>query len=191
MKRFAILAALIGTASLAQAQSAPPVTIGLESSSKLWVAGTSNVKDFRCDAGAFTSTLTTRSIDGGALPAGSLVAKARVTIPVAKLECGNAKMNEHMRKALKMSENPNIEFTLNSYKMDGTKAVLYGSLNIAGTAKNIEIPATIKEERGVVRVKATKQIDMTAWAVKPPSLMMGAMKVKQLVTVTFDVTLKQ
>lgn len=182
MKRFAILAALISTAVIVQAQSAPPVTATLEPGSKLWLAGTSNVKDFRCDAGTFASNVTSN---------GSVVAKARITVPVAKLECGNGKMNEHMRKALKLEEFPNVEYALTSYKAEGAKAVLLGSLTIAGTTKNIEIPATIQKEGSVVRVQATKVINMTEWAVKPPSLMMGALKVKPLVTIGFDVTLKQ
>jgi len=181
MKRFAMLALLLGTATVVQAQSAPPVNITLETGSKLWLNGTSNVKDFRCDAGALTSAVTTN---------GAVVATAKVTVPVAQLECGNGKMNEHMRKALKWETNPNIEFAMTSYKIDGAKAVLVGTLNIGGTTKNIEIPATIEQDGRVTRVKATKVIDMTQWAVKPPSLMMGAMKVKQLVTISFDVTVK-
>jgi polyisoprenoid-binding protein YceI len=189
MKRWVLVAALVGTASTVQAQSAPPVNLTLAATSKVWLNGTSNVKDFRCETSAITSTISTRSVDGSAVPIASLVTKAHVIVPVAKLECGNGKMNEHMRSALKADKSPNLEFTLNSYTVEGTKAVLSGTLTIAGTKKDIQIPATIVEESGVVRVKATKQIDMTEWAVKPPSLMMGAMKVKQLVTIAFDVAL--
>jgi hypothetical protein len=39
-------------------------------------------------------------------------------------------------------------------------------------------------------VKASKVINMKEWGVKPPSLMMGTMKVKENVTVGFDVALK-
>ena len=112
MKRFAMLALLLGTATVVQAQSAPPVNITLETGSKLWLNGTSNVKDFKCDAGELTSTVTTN---------GAVVATAKVTVPVAQLECGNGKMNEHMRKALKSDTNPNIEFAMTSYKIDGAK----------------------------------------------------------------------
>lgn len=181
MRKFAMIAALIGTASVLQAQSAPPVNIALETGSKLWFDGTSNVKDFHCTAGALTSLVTTN---------GSAVATAKVTVPVAKLECGNGKMNEHMKKALKMEQFPNVEFTLNSYTVEGAKALLKGTLIIGGTTKNIQIPATIQQDGRETRVKATKVIDMTEWSVKPPSLMMGAMKVKQLVTIGFDVTVK-
>ena len=39
-------------------------------------------------------------------------------------------------------------------------------------------------------VRGTKRIDMTQWSVRPPSLMLGTMKVNPQVTVGFDVVLK-
>ena len=96
-------------------------------------------------------------------------------------------MNEHMVKALKTRT---IEFRLDSYTIDGASAVLNGKLTIGGTTRPIEIPGTVALQGSQVRVQATKQIVMSQWGVKPPSLMMGTMKVKDAVTVGFDVTLK-
>jgi polyisoprenoid-binding protein YceI len=61
---------------------------------------------------------------------------------------------------------------------------------MAGTTREVEISGTAAQEDDLVRVKAQKQINMKDWGIKPPSLMMGAMKVKESVTVGFDVTLK-
>lgn len=177
MKTFAIVAAaLVGIGS----------NISLEPTSKVWVQGESTVKGFTCNAKQITSTINTTGNEEIAL----LVDNAVVTIPVAKLDCGNTTMDGHMRKALKAEQNPNIEFKLNSYKVDGTSATLLGTLNIAGAVQNIEIPGTVQQEGSLVRVKATRKINMKEWGVKPPSLMMGTMKVKEFVTVGFDVTLK-
>jgi polyisoprenoid-binding protein YceI len=177
MKTFAIVAAaLVGIGS----------NISLEPTSKVWVQGESTVKGFTCNAKQITSAINTTGNEEISL----LVDNAVVTIPVAKLDCGNTTMDDHMRKALKAAQNPNIEFKLNSYKMEGTSATLVGTLNIAGSVQNIEIPGTVQQEGSLVRVKATKKINMKEWGVKPPSLMMGTMKVKEFVTVGFDVTLK-
>ena len=177
MKTIAVLAAaVIGIGT----------NISLEPASKVWVEGTSSVRGFKCNAADISSVIAT----SGSTDIVSLVDDAQVTIPVAKLDCGNGTMNEHMRKALKSSQSPNIEFKLNSYKVEGSAATLLGTLQIAGTTKSIEIPGTVQQEGSLVRVKASKQINMTQWGVKPPSLMMGTMKVKENVTVGFDVTLK-
>ena len=173
MKTFVILAALVGLGT----------SISLEPTSKVWVKGDSTVRAFTCNATEISSQV---QLSGSTEVAG-LVDDAVVTIPVANLDCGNGKMNEHMVKALKTAT---IEFRLNSYKVDGSSAVLLGTLKIAGTTKDIEIPGTVTKEGSLVRVKATKDITMSQWGVKPPSLMMGTMKVKDTVTVGFDVTLK-
>ena len=158
----------------------------LEPTSKVWVEGGSTVRGWKCNAEDMTSALV---LNGNADLA-TLVDDAEVTIPIAKLNCGNTTMNDHMRKALKATQNPNIVFDLASYKIEDSKATLLGTLQIAGTTKQIEIPGTVQREGSLVRVKASKQILMSEWGVKPPSLMLGTMKVKDNVTVGFDVTLK-
>lgn len=160
--------------------------ISLEPNSKVWVQGDSTVRAFTCNATEISSVLNTTDNRDVA----SLISNATVTIPVGKLDCANGKMNDHMRKALKAAENPNIEFVLKSYKVDGPAAVLSGTLKMAGVIRDVEIMGSAAEEGDVIRVKAQKQIAMKEWGIKPPSLMMGAMKVKDVVTVGFDVTLK-
>jgi polyisoprenoid-binding protein YceI len=173
MKAIATIAAVITLAS----------TTSFEPSSTVWVQGDSTVRGFTCVATQLTSALkTTESTE-----LASLVEDATVAIPVGKLDCGNGKMNEHMRKALKVEQNPNIEFKLASYSIDGNRAVLKGNLTIAGSSKDVEIGGTVLQEEGLVQVSAQKQIVMSEWGVKPPSLMMGTMKVKDKVTVGFNV----
>lgn len=177
MKTIAILvAAIIGVGT----------STTLEPNSKVWVEGTSTVRGWKCNADEFSSALV---MNGGADLA-TLVDDAEVTIPIAKLNCGNNTMNDHMRKALKTTQNPNIVFDLTSYKIEGNQATLMGTLQIAGVTKQIEIPGSVQRESGLVRVKASKQIIMSEWGVKPPSLMLGTMKVRDNVTVGFDVTLQ-
>lgn len=163
-------------------------TLPLEPSSTLTVEGTSTVRGWKCAAKKLDAAIvaeTSADLSG-------FVQNAAVIIPVAQLDCGNGKMNEHMRKALLAEKNADIKFTLNSYELKGNNADLKGSLQIAGQTQPITIPATVTEEgANVVKVKAAKQIDMRQWGVKPPSLMMGTMKVKELVTVNFDVSIKR
>jgi polyisoprenoid-binding protein YceI len=118
------------------------------------------------------------------------VRSALVTVATGALECGNGTMNEHMRKALKLTEYPNLSFTLDSYTL-APNWLLKGKLQIAGQEKEVEFPATITDENGTIRVAGSKQINMKEWGVKPPSLMLGAMKVNEMVTIYFDVIVKR
>ncbi|HEX6558421.1 MAG TPA: YceI family protein [Longimicrobiales bacterium] len=161
--------------------------IPLEPTSTVWVEGGSTVRGWKCTAKTIDAQLT----GDPAASVAQLVTGATVVIPVEQLDCGNGKMNEHMRKALQADKNPNLAFSLDSYEVSGTTATLKGSLEIAGTTRAIEIPATISEQGKEVRVKASKQINMKEWGVKPPSLMLGTMKVKEVVTLGIDVGVKR
>jgi polyisoprenoid-binding protein YceI len=158
----------------------------LEPSSTLWVEGTSTVKSFKCTA----KKLDAQVVADPAASVAQMVEGANVVIPVEQLDCGNGTMNEHMRKALQADKAPTIEFALASYDLNAGNATLKGTLKIAGTTRPIEIPAVVTEAGKEIRVKASKVINMKEWGVKPPSLMMGTMKVKENVTVGFDVAIK-
>jgi len=160
-----------------------------EPSSSLWIEGTSTVRSFKCVA----KKLDAEIVAERTAVIAAFVSQATVRIPVAGLDCANGTMNGHMRKALKLEANPEIEFALASYVVNEQSATLQGDLTIAGEKRTVELPATVTDdtESGMVRVKASKQINMKDWGVKPPSLMLGAMKVKELVTVSFDVSIKR
>jgi polyisoprenoid-binding protein YceI len=162
-------------------------TLEMQPSSTLWVEGTSTVRSFKCTATKLDAAL----IGDAEAPIAALVNSATITVPVAQLDCANGKMNEHMRKALKADANPQIEFKLGSYDVNGANATLKGELTMAGVTKPIEIPATVTDQDESVRVQASKVLNMKEWDIKPPSLMLGAMKVGQNVTVKFDVTVKR
>jgi polyisoprenoid-binding protein YceI len=182
------LAAAAAVGSL-EAQSAPASRLTVSADSKVWVEGTSTVKSYKCVAKSIDATVQTGP-EGSVSNLASLVSKANVTIKTAELDCANGTMNEHMRKALKQTEQPTIEFTLESYTLDPS-GTLTGKLQIAGQEKPIQFPVTITDDGTSVRVQGSKAINMKEWGVKPPSLMMGTMKVKEMVTINFDLTVKR
>jgi polyisoprenoid-binding protein YceI len=185
-----VVAMIAGAAGTAAAQGPSP-RMPLESSATLWFDGTSTVRGFKCSAKSINASIVTNAPDVAAATIGDLVDKAAVAIPVSGLDCGNGTMNEHMRKALNAEKYPEIKFVMTGYDVAGVSATIKGLLTIAGKENSIEIPANVSPDVGGVRVRATKVIDMTQWGVKPPSLMMGTMKVKPVVSVGFDVLVKR
>jgi polyisoprenoid-binding protein YceI len=179
----------LATSSAQTTQAAPGSNLTFDLESKVWVEGTSTVKAYKCVAKSIGAALETGP-EGQTADVAQLVKSALVTVATGTLECGNGTMNEHMRKALKLNEHPNVAFTLDSYALtpDG---LLKGKLQIAGQEKEVLFPATITEENGAIRVAGKKQINMKEWGVKPPSLMLGTMKVNEMVTINFDVIVKR
>jgi polyisoprenoid-binding protein YceI len=112
-------------------------------------------------------------------------------VPVAQLDCGNKTMNEHMRKALKADKFQQISWTMTSYDVQGSSVTVDGKLTIAGKENAIQLKGTGTADNGVIRFKGSKQFKMTEYGVKPPSLMLGTMKVGDPVTVSFDLVLSE
>ena len=177
--------ALIATAAVASGQMALPRNLTLGKESRLWLEGTSTVRSYKCTAAKVDVAVVA---DTEQSPA-EMVKSASLTVPVAQLECGNKTMNEHMRKALKAEANPQISWKMTSYEVQGANVVINGKLTIAGRENAIELRGTGTADNGTVRFKGSKQFNMTEYGVKPPSLMLGTMKVRDPVTVSFDLVL--
>jgi polyisoprenoid-binding protein YceI len=187
-KQVLIVGVMSGLAvASASAQMALPRNFSLSKESRLWFDGTSTVRSFTCSAKKVDANVVA---EPDASPV-ELVKTASLVVPVASLDCGNGTMNGHMRKALKADDNPQITWKLVSYRLDGAAVVLNGTLTIAGKENPIELRGTGSADNGVIRLKGTKQIKMTEFGVKPPSLMLGTMKVGDLVTVSYDFVLNQ
>jgi hypothetical protein len=140
-----------------------------------------------------TGQASVRAIPGRALesvpgfPGG--ISKAVIEVSVKGIECGDGTMNEHLRKALKEKEHPTILFQMDKYKLEagGKEATAFGELTIAGVAKPIEMNVDLEDIRGKgVRARGKVAIKMKEYGVKPPSLLFGALKVANDVTVKFD-----
>jgi hypothetical protein len=166
--------------------------------SQLWVEGKSTVRDWKCNAVAIQSAVDAVGEEPvqRTLAGDKVVGAVLVTVPIGKMECGNNTMNEHMRKALKAEANPEIVFRLAGYELKASggamKAVLSGTLRLGGVEKPITIESDLSATpEGALRVKGTHTFMMTQYGLKPPSLMLGAMKVKDQVVVGFDLLLNK
>ena len=169
----------------------------LQPSSRLWVTGTSTVRDFSCQAKIVdASAQTTSAQTAKDIMAGQ---KAVLTLDVKilpkNLDCANNTMNEHMLKALKAKTNPTIVFKLASYDLakqaEVVRVTLNGTLAMGGVEKPISLTANATEgTSGTLHVVGTHELRMTEWGLKPPTLMLGTMKVDERIKVGFDLLLK-
>ena len=171
--------------------------IDMQPESRLWIAGTSTVRSFQCQASTFEAKI--ESAPNGAVAAvlagEKAVSNVTLTVPVEQIDCKNGTMNEHMRKALKASQNPTVTFKVTTYDLaranDVVDVTLNGTLTIGGVEKPVTINAQAKPgENGTLLVSGTREVRMTEFGLKPPTLMLGTMKVDERVKVGFDIVLK-
>lgn len=189
------LAVLLAPAAIAWTYASEP--LALQPKSRLWINGTSTVRAFECSATAFQTRVESNTADAvSAVLAGTkAVQTAELTVPAASLDCKNGTMNEHMRKALKAKENPTITFRISSYDLakvgDGVNGTAKGELTLGGVTKTIAVTAhATPEPGGILRLTGSQDIKMTDYGLKPPTLMLGTLKVNELVKVSFDLLLK-
>ncbi|MCY7379482.1 MAG: YceI family protein [Gemmatimonadaceae bacterium] len=165
--------------------------------SRIWVEGTSTIKAFECKVPEFT--ISVKGTGAGAVSevlAGEKgVRTVELSVPAAKIECGNGTMNEHMRTALKVKENPTISFALASYDVakgpSGVKGSMRGSLALGGAKHPIDISAVATDAgNGAMRIVGGYEVALSAYDLKRPSLMFGRIKVGDKVQVKFDFVFK-
>ena len=165
--------------------------------SKIWVEGTSTIKAFQCTVPNFTINVksTGAKAVSEVLDGQKAVRTVELSVPSAKIECGNGTMNEHMRTALKADANPTIRFTLSSYDVakagDGSKGTMRGSLSLGGAEHSINVAAAATDAgNGAMRIVGGYEVTLSEFALERPSLMFGRIKVGDKVQVKFDFVFK-
>lgn len=185
----------IAMASTAAAQT----KMTLRPESKVVVAGGSNVHEWSCKATGFSAAIemdsgyTTSAFTAAAKPIGKVV----VTIPTKSLRCGKDKMDENTWKALRAEEFKDIRYELTDYRIDAAKstaegfaAITKGKLTVAGTTKEVEIPITATRlAGGQMKGEGTLPLLMTDVGIKPPTALLGTLRTKNEITISFEVLL--
>jgi hypothetical protein len=189
-----LLSVALALPSLAGAQE-----LALQRGAKLFIDGTSTVRAFTCQA----ESVALRVRPGPNAPAAltpdavkDAAGAAALTVPAMKLACGDKMMDEHMHTALKAKEFPLVRFEMERYEAlaprgDVVPLKLHGKLALAGKV----LPVTVEAQGrvgagGVLQVEGKHLLRMTDWGVVPPSLMFGAIKVGESVTLRFELPLK-
>ncbi|HEX6588559.1 MAG TPA: YceI family protein [Longimicrobiales bacterium] len=163
---------------------------GGAASGTITLSGGSTVRDWSCAVTAFDATVRSPGSVAAPMPNGQET--AAFNIPVNGIDCRNRTMNGHLREALHGERHPNIQFELTRYTIvDGTTIRAQGNLTVGGRATPIEVAASYTAADGTLRVHGTKSLRMTELGVRPPTLMLGTLKVDDEVTITFDLTIRQ
>lgn len=172
-------------------------TLEVMPQSRVWLSGTSTIRDFECEVTAFDLNVEGEpdNVAGRLLRGEKAVTGATLRVSTADLDCRNGTMNEHMLKALKADRNPAITFTMSSYDINGgttgAQAALRGRLGIGGVTRDVVMYANAAPAgEGMVRVQGEYTVTMSQWDLSRPSLMLGTIKVGDEVVVHMNLVLK-
>lgn len=177
---------LLGASGASGQDTAPTLTIN----------GTSTLRSWTCEAESFGVVPSPpKGFEDGVLNGQPALETVVLTFPVSEIECGNGKMNDHLRNALAAKQHPQIRYRLSKYDIakaeSGMVVTADGELTIAGTARPITMAVTVtRDATGGIRVRGQQEVKMTDFGVTPPTLMLGTLKVGDAVMVKFDVPLR-
>jgi len=164
-------------------------------SSRIWITGASNIRRFTCRARdvAGAVDLHARRLRDGTVGGDNLATSPSLLIAINTVDCGIDAMNHHLRETLRGEQFPTIEFRLATYEVDLSArtaiARLNGSMTIHGVTRPVEAMATVRADSlGEVHVVGAYVVRMTDFGVNPPRRFGGLLRVKNRVTVHFDVT---
>jgi polyisoprenoid-binding protein YceI len=192
---------LAAVALVAAEPAAPTTSLGLAPDSRLWLAGDSTLHPYTSNA---TKVEATARVDGS-LSGGPAVARAvivegglkslSVSVPVEGLKSGESGLDKNLRKALKRESAPVIRFTLVDYKTEpaqdgGLVVKARGRLAIAGVEKEVLVEGACRFGPEGIEVTGAKDLLMSDFGIKPPTIMFGAVKTADMVVVHFDLKLK-
>jgi polyisoprenoid-binding protein YceI len=160
---------------------------------KLTINGTSTMHDW-------SSNATNVKIEGDfTLTNGAIEKVNNGTVNIATKSIKSVKnsglMDSRTHETLKADKFPNITYSvtkIGSVQQNGneTTVTLNGSLTVGGTAKPTDLTVKMKVlPNGDIEIKGTRKILMSTYGIKPPSFMLGALKVGDEVSLDFSAIL--
>jgi polyisoprenoid-binding protein YceI len=172
----------------------PPRPIRPES--RVWFTGASNIRRFTCTARRLSGTVQLRGVTtrGPVLSGENASPQPSVSVPVDRVDCGIGVMNRHLRDALRGARHPVIEFRLATYEVDLNAPVpvarIAGQVTIAGVQRPVAATAVVRADTlGALHMQGSYDIRPTEFGVAPPRRFAGLLRVRDRITVHFDVAL--
>ena len=174
-----VTAGIVGLALLQADQASAQ-----RSSVDFTVSGTSTVRGWTCSV-----TGSGRVTVGSSTPVRGLadgVQAATLTVPVEEFDCPDEEMIEHLLEALRVDEFPEITFRLEGYEANSQGAVTTGTLTILDATEEVSFPLSLTPSGSRVRIEGELALDMTAYGVEPPVVMLGLMRVRPRIRIQFS-----
>ncbi|VBB47489.1 YceI family protein [uncultured Paludibacter sp.] len=179
--KFYLLLAVMGTFQLSFAQQSLKID---PRNFVMTISGTTNVHDFK-------SKVT--QINGNITFANNQPKTFTLEVPVKSIVSGEKLMDKKTYEAFNESKNPKILFNMtdiNSVQTKGDQitANVSGNLTMAGVTKKITLVANGKKVKsGTYEFSGTTQLKFSDFNMKPPTAMLGVMKVGNVITLSYKV----
>ncbi len=157
--------------------------------SVITINGTSNLHDWKSKS---------EQINGELILSGNNQVKSfKLDIPVKSIKSGEKLMDSKTYETFDANKHPNIAFRLTDVTNlqingDNVNVVFNGNLTMAGTTRKVAIKANGKNiKQGTYVFNGNVPLKMTDFQMKPPTALLGTLKVGDGIKLEFDITLTE
>jgi hypothetical protein len=162
-------------------------------SATLSISGTSTMHPYTVSTKALKVSAAHAPADVQGLLQPDALQGFELRIPVNTFTSDKDGLTKQMFKSMKADKHPTITFRLDSYTVEpgagGTTVKPTGALTVAGVERPIEMVLDVKEQAGRLHVRGTRDLLMTEFGIKPPTMFMGMLRTDDTVTITFELQL--
>jgi len=164
----------------------------IPATSSVKVSGSSNLHDWTMGNTHLTAGVAFTFKDGKL----NDVTALNLTLKVKELKGTEDLLNSRAYKAMNADKYPTINFKLSSASATPLSSghytiKAYGKLQIAGVAKDVIIYAdAVQNSDKTISCTGSEKLKMSDYGISPPSFMFGALKVKDDVTISFNIKFK-
>jgi polyisoprenoid-binding protein YceI len=199
--RKTLLLGLLAVLTLSGRPIAAPAGIGAAlgsnvtvSSATLTISGTSTMHPYAVSTKALkVSAANATAADVQGLLQPDVLQGFELQIPVNTFTSDKDGLTKQMFKAMKADKHPTITFRLDSYTVEtatgGATIKSRGRLTVAGVERPVDMVVEVKEQAGLLHVRGTRDLLMTDFGIKPPTMFMGMLKTADKVTIAFELQL--
>ena len=186
----------------ADAPAPEPAAVTLGPGSVLWIEGTSTLHDYESRTTEVSLVLlrdvsTPDPRDAMELDRwlrSGVLRGLELGVPLAAMRSGKPALDRNMLKALRASEHPEIRFRLTRSSVttaaaDTVSVTADGVLRVAGHERPIRVDGHLVRTEAGVWLEGNQLLRMSEFEVKPPTMMMGTLRVHDPVAVHFRLLL--
>lgn len=181
-------------AAIAQPPRASVTRIPVRADSRLWLEGSSNIRDWTCRATSLeASVAVATSARSAAQGSEEVVRGVSVKVPVRMLKCGDRHMEAEMYSALKSPDTAPGYITAEVERIpngvvNGQVVEAEAILTIAGVQRTVKMSVTSDAlPDGTRRARGTVPIKMTDFGIKPPRPWGGILRTADRVLIQFEI----
>lgn len=167
----------------------------IDAKSRLTIEGLTNVNKFICKIEYCTGRDTLHYVENNSAHELRFT-RSHMTIPIRSFDCGSQPISRDFRKALRAETYPNLEINFISLENDNfkdeghTKGVV--DITIAGTTTRYVVRYQISlKPNGNMHLKGVHTVKFSDFGLVAPEKLKGLIKVKEGLTVGFDLVLKE